>query len=285
MIEEHVCRDWLDVQQELYANSWDEGLGRHRSHFAFRGLVNAGFRLTTTLQRMGGPYEKLETHLVRNFSKYAYDMVASTNPGLVLSPNGNSMWNWLIIGRHHGLPTRVLDWTYSPYIALHFATLNVQYENPLVDGVIWCVDYKKAHTLLPERLQSALKSGISDVFTVDMLAQVAVDLDALNLYGCDSERSRDFVLFFEPPSLDERVINQFSLLSIMSSPTAILDEWLEEHAELCHKIVLPAAIKWEIRDKLDQANINERILHPGLDGLCRWLRRYYGPRTIPYQRE
>jgi len=281
MIEEHVCRDWLDVQEQLYADSWDEGLGRHRSHFAFRGLVNAGFQLTTTLQRMGGPYERLENHLVRNFSKYAYDMVGSANPALVLSPSGNSLWNWLIIGRHHGLPTRLLDWTYSPYVALHFATEDVAYENAPVDGVIWCVDYKQAHTLIPRHLQSALNSSISDVFTVDMLAQIAVDLDTLTRDGGDSERSRDFLMFLEPPSLNERVINQFALLSMMSRPTTILDEWLEEHAELCCKIVLPAKIKWEIRDKLDQANINERILYPGLDGLCRWLRRYYGPRTIP----
>ncbi|HZS78285.1 MAG TPA: hypothetical protein VFA41_16860 [Ktedonobacteraceae bacterium] len=87
-------------------------------------------------------------------------------------------------------------------------------------------------------------------------------------------------MFFEPPSLNERGINQFPLLSMMSSPTTMLDVWLEAHADLCYKILIPAKIKWEIRDKLDQANINERLLYTGLDGLCRWLRRYYGPRTI-----
>jgi hypothetical protein len=43
------------------------------------------------------------------------------------------------------------------------------------------------------------------------------------------------------------------------------------------QIVIPAALKWEIRDKLDQANIHERVLHGGLDGLSRWLARYYRP--------
>jgi hypothetical protein len=156
----------------------------------------------------------------------------------------------------------------------------VQYEATPTDGAIWCVDYNKAHALLPKRMQSILNSSISEVFTLDMLSQAAADLDALKQYSRDSGRS-SFVLFVEPPSLDERIINQFSLLSMMSTSTAMLDEWLEAHDDLCYKIVLPAKIKWEIRDKLDQANINERILYPGLDGLCRWLRRYYGPRTLP----
>ncbi len=98
-----------------------------------------------------------------------------------------------------------------------------------------------------------------------------------NLNELDRLAHDPFIIFLEPPSLDERIVNQFALFSLMSSPTAELYEWLDDKPELFRKVIIPAALKWEVRDKLDQANITERVLFPGLDGLSAWLKRYYSP--------
>ena len=56
---------------------------------------------------------------------------------------------------------------------------------------------------------------------------------------------------------------------------ARFDEWLEARPDAWRRIVLPPDLKREVRDRLDQVNISERVLMPGLDGLSRWLARYY----------
>jgi hypothetical protein len=93
----------------------------------------------------------------------------------------------------------------------------------------------------------------------------------------------DFAVFFEPPALDDRIVNQFAYFSVLSDPALSFDDWLASRAPggpavSWTKIIVPASIKWEVRDKLDQANLNERTLFGGLDGLCSWLRRHYWPR-------
>jgi hypothetical protein len=252
---------WTELHEALYASSWKEPLGRFRSSFAFRGLSHAEYLLQSSLSRLGGASAVLERHILRNFRKYAQ---------LTAVPQ-DSVWNWLAVAQHHGLPTRLLDWTYSPYVALHFATERIdQYDR---DGVIWCVDYSATNQTLPQRLKNILADEGSDVFTAEMLARAAPTLQEF-----DGLAREPFVAFLEPPSLDDRIVNQFALFSLVSSPDARLDRWLIEHPHTWRKLVIPASIKWEVRDKLDQANITERVLYPGLDGLSRWLTRYYTPK-------
>ena len=173
--------------------------------------------------------------------------------------------------QHFDLPTRLLDWTYSPLVALHFATERLEQFD--VDAVVWCVDYSRTNEALPDGLRDLQRQEGSDTFTAEMLERAAPTLRHL-----DHLAPSPFLLFFEPPSLDERIVNQFALFSLLSSATVSHDHWLDGRPEVARRIVVPASLKWEVRDKLDQANITERVLFPGLDGLSRWLTRYYTPR-------
>ena len=83
--------------------------------------------------------------------------------------------------------------------------------------------------------------------------------------------------FLEPPSLDDRIVNQSAVLSLISSPSAHMDDWLDAHPDVWHAWRITPAAKAEIRERLDQGNVTERVLMPGLDGLATWLRRYYAP--------
>ena len=253
-----LVSSWAELQEALFADSWQESLGRFRSTFAFRGRGDAADDLRTSLVRLGGNSHELEDHILRAFRKYA----------TLDSVPRDTLWDWLALGQHHGLPTRMLDWTFSPSVALHFVTAH--HASMDVDGAVWCVDFARVHQMLSPELRAPLEEEGADVFTTEMLNGVARTFQDLAALG-------DFVAFVEPPSFDARIVNQYALFSLASRPDLSLDGWLAEHPEVWRRVLVPAELKWEVRDKLDLGNVTERVLFPGLDGLSRWLRRYYLP--------
>lgn len=260
-MKEQRVESWLELQEALFADSWNAKIERFRPSFAFRGVPDVGHDLSTSLNRNEGLFASHEKDLLRAFRKYSRGV---TKPC-------ETLWDWLALAQHHGLPTRLLDWTFSPYVALHFLTEDPElYE---VDGAVWCVDYHETNRLLPRPLREQLGEEGADVFTAEMLAAVAGELPVF-----DRLTKHPFVLFFEPPSLDDRIVNQFALFSVMNGPLLRLDTFLSSQKRGVRRLIVPASLKWEVRDKLDQANVTERVLFPGLDGLSRWLRRYYSPR-------
>lgn len=260
--ESVTVSSWSEIQELLFAESWVPEIGRFRSRYAYRGLSDAEYPLETTLMRLGGSYGQLERHLLRNFRKYAHQRVVERD----------SVWHWLSVAQHYGLPTRLMDWTYSPFAALHFATAHVDKIDR--DGAIWGVNYIDTHRMAPDLLRTRLDLEGANVFTVEMLSEAVSSLNAF-----DRLSETPFTIFFEPPSIDDRIVNQFAFFSLSSDPMLAMDRWLADYPAIWRRIVIPAGLKWEIRDKLDQSNITERVFFPGLEGLTAWLKRHYSPRS------
>lgn len=258
-----VAKSFEHAIELLFGSSFNPKIGRYRSNFVFRGLGDRKYELLTSLQRLGGDYAKLESSLIRNFRKYAETVPHGGPP---------SNWHWIAFAQHHGLPTRIMDWTWSPLVALHFATADLKEMNKV--GRVWCLDSDKLFNYLPPNLIADLRKDYAFVPTVELLdvhSRGLRDLDALQ--GPQGH----FVLFFEPPSMDQRIVNQYALFSVMPGAGLKLEDWLANYPDVWKAVDLPKDIKWEIRDKLDNMNMNERVLFPGVDGLSSWLKRHYSP--------
>lgn len=254
MIEVRRARSWGHLHELVFGDPWPNMAGTWHSNMVHRGMCDQSWGLTTTLQRRG--LAPLERHLVRNFRKYAQ------------LPGGPSLgaWEWLVIAQHHGLPTRLLDWTYSPHVALHFATDDPAFNT--ADGVVWSVDFVRLHDTLPAPLAQGIAREGAFAFTTTILDDFASDPHA--------NHQSDYALIFEPPSIDERVVNQYAGMSVTSRVDLDIQQVLKSHPEcVARKTVIPARLKPIVRERLDQGNINERVIYPGLDGLSRWLTRYY----------
>jgi FRG domain-containing protein len=232
----------------------------------FRGLADASWSLMTSLERLGPPPDKIEEPALRAFGKYL-------PAGTFLH---QSEWERIAVAQHNGLPTRVLDWTVSPLIAAHFATAERDYA--AVDGVIWCVDVGILRdNLLPKAMLQQLRDELAWVYDVRLLDKV---FPRLSDFDATHGLAGDVMIMLEPPSIDARIQNQFGILSAMNGPSRSHDVYLRKcsqtYPDLVRRVIIAHAAKPEIRDMLDQNNITERMLFPGLPGLCDWLRRYYG---------
>ena len=241
----------------------DPKTGRHRDTGVYRGASDAGRPLLTSLDRLGGvepPHSKsdLEEHILRNFIRYS-------RPYFQTPPVNE--WELLVAAQHHGLPTRLLDWTYSPLVAAHFATLDRHIQ---VDRAVFRLDWRKVHR----------------EFGFPELALLIQDLDELFVKGghfspwslfSRDRKEKPFACMIEPPSLDARIVAQAAVFTLCSDKSVPFDTFLEKHGlgEALTRFKIPADQVARVRDQLDLASVDERRLFPDLDGVAAQMRRYY----------
>ena len=145
--------------------------------------------------------------------------------------------------------------------------------------MIWCLDVTDFRQYMPSPLQQKLVDTGSNIFTVGMLEKLIPDFEKMKELS-----EKPYAIFFEPSSMIDRIVNQYALFSVVSNPAVLLTDILNEQNIPCRKIIIPKETKLEIRDKLDYINISERMIYPGLDGVCRWITRRYSALGPQYNR-
>lgn len=263
-IEVHSLGEFVDV---VTPRDPDPQTGRRRDTGVYRGASNAARPLLTSLDRLGGlepahTKADLEEHILRNFIRYSRPHLDEGRP--------HNDWEMLIAAQHHGVPTRLLDWSYSPLVAAFFAT------RPAPEGhdhprAIWRLDWQRVHRhfkLPPLALQI---QDLDDVFG----EKQSHSLSPAKLFSTREHRA--FACMIEPPSLDNRIVAQSATFTLCSTTCASFDQFLEQQQleDALIRYVIPTGDVARFRDQLDMVGIDERRLFPDLDGVARAIQRYY----------
>jgi hypothetical protein len=125
MITERSCSSWEDFKNYLAVELFDEKPFTTQQ-FLFRGQGNAEWSLSTSFDRAFAAIndkdrDKIENALYRNFKQ---EIASQIDP----IPDDNVL---MALAQHYGLPTRLLDWSESPYIASFFAFQSHFYDSIL----------------------------------------------------------------------------------------------------------------------------------------------------------
>ena len=137
--------DTIDgIKDLIFEQTYNAAIDRTRSSYFYRGMPDASYKLVTSLYRnCKDSYAELEQPLLDNFINY----VRIEDPSI-----NESVWKAMVIGQHYGLPTRLLDWTHSTLVALHFANTEDNLDKlSKRDGVVWRIDLRDLNRNLPPK--------------------------------------------------------------------------------------------------------------------------------------
>jgi FRG domain len=276
------------------AKSWEDFLawiGELEGAWCFRGQRESAWTLQTSLDRVVRvSYENVRVempdgryflssghyHLDRRDeeSKLLYRFKQQAHQLIPHSPPLDDKPSWFALMQHYGAPTRLLDWTSSPYVALYFATeekpqgkngKKEEDKGEKDDGysAVWAMDLD----WLGMKKQKHLES-------IEPKERVAC------LNGLLEQRGEPLIVKIDPPQANERMSAQQGfflwklyettpffdqiLISMMSDPI--------QERPVVRKLKVGEDLRIEFLERLRSMNIHRGSLFPGLDGFCKFLK-------------
>jgi len=213
-------------------------------------------------------------------------------------------WEALAIAQHHGLPTRFMDWSTNPLVALYFATRRSQFRSTTtkeddtikresLDSAVYVLTSEPVRYSELERPKEKTVTPVGDTITARLLQNSGYrdfgiedeegdTADDPEIASTDDEEESSgsaldkltvtspFAItenvIYDPPHVSPRIRAQDGVLMACHQPTMELEE--KDFLE----IVIKHEAHDDIRRRLDQYGVFDKQLFPDLDGIAKWLK-------------
>ena len=276
---------------------------RFLSGFVFRGHGDSEWHIESSLERMIKRFhpnsqvahkiypQGYEIDMLKEF-QWKYPKYEKVN-----IPQKDEMIEWLSIMQHYGSPTRMVDFTYSPYIALFMA---MDSSNGGHDASIWCLNELVLRNMFCDGYEEKNDRRIDDKESQKELIYKEANQvikDSVN------EKRKDFstnIYLVQPHRVNERILVQqglFAIPEIIGIPFEdnlfslvdnrdpeevqfkdIIDysnseKMIKPYDYFLIKIKIPQQFRLNITKSLSLMNISAETMYPGLEGLAKSLNR------------
>jgi hypothetical protein len=209
----------------------------------FRGQRNPQWELETSLERASRrcavEQTKYEKAIVREFRRHAHTFLSHV-------PKEADTLEWLALMQHYGAPTRLLDFSYSFWIALFFA-----FEEAENDCSVVALDPSSCGSNEGKNLNLVLQQNI----------EVGANAD-------------DYLYADVPFFTNERLAIQKGVFVFSLNLRRPFHDLLIENRKVAVQLTIPAQLFSAIRTKLNDFNCNSRVLFPGIDGYARHFKNH-----------
>jgi hypothetical protein len=259
-----TLRDYTELIEQLVADkqaAWFRGVGR-TSH----GLMPSLYRhpTVTDVEELVA----LERKIIQRFRERS---IPYQSAPVVIRED----WDLLFLMQHFGVPTRLLDWTESPYIGLFFALNSA----PLDPGSLQPTEPAAVWALSPVAWN---KHALADIGFDEGILSVGMKPLEPWTPGPDAEYMRVFPVAMYGLHNSPRIVAQRGVFTIFGKSTDSFDEVYEAGgypAETLLKVEVPATAILPLLEQLSAVGITDSMIYPDLEGLARELKRFYGFRT------